>query len=162
MNVTVHASVFHGGGQKGDFGWMLEQPEYDGAFFIFNDNEGEFLAYQSDQGKSGPGCMPGGGNAAIRPWQCATPPRAGGIPTGSYNITDANGNHGYPSLTPEVKGYIDTAVAFIAKRIADTGCTDVYYSSDGNGGLGTHIFSPSPEVTSYIVSKINSLGTVDS
>ena len=55
------------------------------------------------QNLAGAGCAPGGGNAIIRPYQCKTPPRAAGIPTGPN----------YDSLTPEVKQIIDEAIATI-------------------------------------------------
>lgn len=152
MTVTVHPSVFTSHNQPGDFGYMLMQEEYASAFFIFNDNEEEFLAYQGNQGTSGPGCHAGGGNAGIRPWQCATPPRAGGIPTGAHG-------QGYTALISEVQGHIDTAVAFIAARIAEHGFTEVYYSSDGHGGLGTGIFEVDPAVKAYIVKQIEGLAS---
>ncbi|MDJ0823749.1 MAG: hypothetical protein QNJ09_18315 [Paracoccaceae bacterium] len=158
MTVTVHPSVYHGDNQAGDFAWMITQPAYAKAFFIFNDNQGEFLAFQGNtSATSGQGCMVGGGNAVIRPYQCMSPPRAGGIPTGSFAINDKVTRHGYPDLTPEVQSYIDTAVAFIAQRIAANGYTDVYYSSDGHGGLGHGIFNPADDVRAYIVQKIEGL-----
>lgn len=153
MTLRIHPSVFSHGGTDGDFGWMIQQDKYANAFFIFNDNEEEFLAYQGNQGTSGPGCSAGGGNAGIRPWQCATPPRAGGIPTGTLD------HGGYPKLTAEVKAHIDTAVAFIAARIADHGFTDVYFSSDGHGGLGTGIFRVGADVKAYIVQQIDGLAS---
>ena len=70
--MQVIGSIFGGGGKAGDFGWMIQQPEYDDALFIFNDNEEQFLAFRKNP-KSGAGCARGGGNAIIRPYQCAEP-----------------------------------------------------------------------------------------
>jgi hypothetical protein len=93
--MEVIGSIFKGSGQKGDFGWMIEQPEYAEALFVFNDNEEQFREQRKDP--SSPfGCTPGGGNAVIRPYQCEEPPRAAGIPTGVQGI-------GYAELTDQVK-----------------------------------------------------------
>ena len=155
MSVQIHPSVFSGPGREGDFAWMIAQERYRSAFFIFNDNQEQFLAFQADpSARSGPGCTAGGGNAAIRPWQCADPPRAGGIPTGGREVA---GGPGYPALTGEVKAVVDQAVAFIAARIAEHGFTDVYFSSDGKGSLGHGIFDPAPDVKAYIVERIQGL-----
>lgn len=157
MTVTVHPSVFKGSGQDGDFGWMVAQPSYATAFFIFNDNEGQFLEFQNNTANpTTAACSPGAGNGAMRPYQCQVPPRAGGVPTGSFAIIE--GGPGYPKLTPQVQAYVDQAVAYIAQVIADNGYTDVYYSSDGKGGLGHGTFNPAKDVCDYIVQKIESLG----
>ena len=46
MNLQVIGSVFEGGGYEGDFTWMIEQPDYADALFVFNDNEEQFRAHQ--------------------------------------------------------------------------------------------------------------------
>ena len=82
--MVLVASTFAGRGRAGDFAWMIEQPEYADALFIFNDNEGEFRAHQ----RHAPGarqCHAGGGNAVIRPTS-ATIHRA---PPGSRRATPA-------------------------------------------------------------------------
>lgn len=58
-----------------------------------------------------------------------------------------------------MQGHIDAAVAFIKARIAEHGFTDVYYSSDGHGGLGTGIFEVDPAVKAYIVKQIEGLAS---
>lgn len=151
----VIGSVFKGGGKDGDFGWMIDQPHYARAFFIFNDNETQWAAHRT-RPDGGPGCDAGGGNAVIRPYQCRTPPRALGIPTGDYGIA---GGPGYPALTGPVKTVIDDAVASIALAVAENGYREVYYSSNGDGGLGTSIFAPSPEVSDYIIGRVKALET---
>ena len=62
--MQVIGSVFTGGGKPGDFGWMLRQTEYDGALFIFNDNEEQFRGLPAATRRAG---------AAARP-VAATPP----------------------------------------------------------------------------------------
>jgi hypothetical protein len=102
--MRVIGFVFSGRGQDGDFSWMIEQDRYKDALFIFNDNEGQYKEHRDNPGDlTGPGCQPGGGNAVIRPYQCSTPPRAAGIPTGPN----------YDHVTPDVKHTIDDAIAAI-------------------------------------------------
>jgi hypothetical protein len=152
MTVKVIGSVFKGGGQPGDFGWMVTQDAYKHAFFIFNDNEQQFLEFHDHAAGARPvsACTPGAGNGAMRPWQCETPPRAGGIPTGSYGA-------GYSALTPQVEDLVDRAVDAIAATVAEHGFTEIYYSSDGAGGLGAGTFHVAQEVKTYIVSQIATL-----
>ena len=61
--MQVIGSIFSGGGKSGDFGWMIEQPEYADALFVFNDNEEQFLAFRRNP-KGGYGCDRGGGNSS--------------------------------------------------------------------------------------------------
>ena len=76
-NIRVIKSKYGGADKDGDFGWMIRQPQYDRTLFLFNDNEGEFLAHH---GGGTHNCGDGGGNAIIRPYQCRIPQRALGIP----------------------------------------------------------------------------------
>jgi predicted NAD-dependent protein-ADP-ribosyltransferase YbiA (DUF1768 family) len=144
--LTIIASVFHKGGEVGDFKWMINNPDYKDAFFIFNDNKEEFQIHHDDPNDPA-GCHVGGGNAAIRPWQCKTPPQAAGIPTGP-NFT---------GLTAEVQQLIDLAVNDIRANLKNTNYQRIIFSSDGNGGLGTGIFEVPEEVKKYIVKQIYSL-----
>lgn len=144
--LKIIPSVFHKGGQEGDFDWMIKQDKYKSAFFIFNDNESQFKLHLKNPSDPN-GCSIGGGNAKIRPYQCQTPPKAGGIPTGP-NFT---------GLTEEVKSMIDTAIIQIKEKIRLGGYTEVIYSSDGHGSLGTGIFHVPNEVKNYIVAEIEKL-----
>jgi hypothetical protein len=159
IKVTVIPVVFLGKGKSGDYSWMRKQAGYERAYFVFNDNERQFLAHQEDP-NSVEGCSPGGGNGAARPWQCETPPRAGGVPTG----TDTNG--GYPALTPEVKAIIDRAVAAIKSNVNKYSFDKVIYSTCLKGSspnctldddLGTGIFAPSEDVRGYIVTTLKNI-----
>ena len=144
----IIGSVFDGPGQPGDFAWMIQQPEYDDAFFVFNDNEAEFSRHQQHGSNAGV-CRSGGGNAVIRPYQCQAPQRSAGVPTG-----DSSG--GYPALTDHVRGVIDLAVGAVA--VASSGSDRLFYSADRSGGLGTGIFSVDDSVKRYIVDQLLSLG----
>jgi hypothetical protein len=90
VSMELVGSVFAGRDNPGDFTWMITQPAYADALFIFNDNEEEFRAHEGHASGSGR-CHRGGGNAAIRPYQCQEPQRATGIPTGA-------GGQGYRRL----------------------------------------------------------------
>jgi hypothetical protein len=148
--VQVIGSQFSGAGAEGDFSWMIERPEYADALFVFNDNEEQFRAYVKDPA-GGAGCSPGGGNAVIRPYRCADPPRAAGIPTGS-------GGGGYPSLTDAVRGVIDDAIAVIEDLLASGRYERLVYSAASDGGLGTGIFRVGDDVKRYIVDELRKLG----
>src|SRR6516162_7862531 len=64
QNFSVRGLVFTGTGKLGDFAWMITQPEYQDALFIFNDNEDQFEAHRtSPESRTGPGCTHGGGTA---------------------------------------------------------------------------------------------------
>ena len=159
IKVEVIPVVFSGKGKPGDYAWMRSQSGYERAFFVFNDNEEQFLAHQENP-NGAEGCAPGGGNAAVRPWQCETPPRSAGVPTG----TDANG--GYQDLTPTVKAIIDRAVAVIEYRVRQYSFDAIIYSTcikrsslncTLDDDLGTGIFAPGEDVRRYIVSRLKSV-----
>ena len=145
----VIGSQFAGGGRDGDFAWMIEQDAYADALFVFNDNEEAFRAYQRDPA-GGAGCSRGGGNAVIRPYRCADPPRAAGVPTGASG-------RGYSALTNDVRGAIDEAFAVIDELLASGRYARVFYSADAAGGLGTGIFTVADDVKAYIVERLRAL-----
>lgn len=147
--MKVIGSVFCGAGKDGDFSWMIRQDQYRDALFIFNDNEGQYKAHRDrPQDLAGEGCAAGGGNAIIRPYQCQTPPRAAGIPTGP----------GYDGLTPATKQIIDEAIATIKSIAVKEGYERIIYSAaNANGDLGTAIFHVADEVKKYIVGQLRGL-----
>ena len=148
--IKILPSVFNGGGKDGDFDWMIQQDQYKKTFFIFNDNVTQFEIHQRDPEDS-TGCATGGGNAIIRPYQCKTPPQAGGIPTGPN----------YSGLTSDVKSKIDQSIKSIKNGILAGDYNQVAYSSNGKGGLGTSIFKVPEDVKSYIIEQINSLAEIE-
>jgi hypothetical protein len=145
-------SVFQGGSKPGDFSWMIEQPEYSDALFIFNDNEQEFYLHRQQHAPGSDRCSPGGGNATIRPYQCRLPQRATGVPTGSNGV-------GYSQLNKHVRGVIDEALGTIADLVAGGQVATVIYSADQAGGLGTGIFKVGPDVRGYIVDGLRRVAT---
>ena len=147
--IEVVGSAFNRPGQPGDFAWMIKQPEYADAFFVFNDNEAEFRRHQRHGANAGL-CRSGGGNAVIRPYQCRSPQRSAGVPTG-----DTSG--GYRALSDHVRGAIDSAVDAVA--VASAGYDRLFYSADGSGALGTGIFRVDESVKRYIVEQLRALGT---
>jgi hypothetical protein len=150
--MELTGSKFKGGGKAGDFGWMIRQPDYDDALFIFNDNEAEFRAHQ-DHGMGSGRCHAGGGNAGIRPFQCQVPQRAAGIPTG------ADGQ-GYQRLDDHVRGVIDDALLAIRDLVATGRYGRIIYSAENAAGdLGTGIFQVSDDVKRYIVEGLRKLAT---
>ena len=142
--VSIIPVVFEKANTYGDFGWMINQPEYKDVLFLFNDNQEQFVSFLKGQYN---GCTRGGGNAIIRPYSCSNPPRSAGIPTGSEN-------EGYSNLK-EAKPYIDAAFKRIEQLISTKLYRRVMYSADKDGkSLGSSIFSPSQSVKDYILNKI--------
>ena len=152
-SVSVVGSVFTTRGCDGDFGWMIEQPEYEDTLFVFNDNEEQFLAHLEDPTSSF-GCSVGGGNAVIRPYRCRQPPRSAGIPTGVDG-------QGYNSLNSSSQRTIDLAIEHIQTLLSSGNYHRVIFSSDGDGGLGTGIFEVDSSVKDYIVQSLRGLDSCD-
>jgi hypothetical protein len=71
--IELVPSVFVAKDRDGDFRWMIERPEHARSLFVFNDNEGQFDHLMS-------AISPGGGNAAIRPYQLHGPKAAASRP----------------------------------------------------------------------------------
>ena len=149
-SVELVPSRYGGRDRPGDFAWMISRPEYADALFVFNDNEEQFRAFQRDP-HGGSGLSPGGGNATIRPYRGAEPPRAAGIPTG-------RSGHGYAALTADARQAIDDALEVIAGLLA-TGAYRrlVYSATNDEGELGTGIFDVADDVKRYIVSGLRRL-----
>ena len=153
MPVVLTPTVFSHGGTIGDFGWMINQPRWRNALFIFNDNERQSQAFLAavTSGRIDPSsnaCQAGGGNAVIRPYQCQTPGRAAGVPTGP----------GYARLTDHAKQQIDDSIAYVAKLLASNQeFTEVIYSasSDDPRVLGHGIFDVGYDVLRYIPAELN-------
>jgi hypothetical protein len=150
--MEVIGSRFEGGRKPGDFGWMIRQPPYDDALFIFNDNEEEFRAHQRHGSGRGQ-CHAGGGNAVIRPFQCREPQRAAGIPTGASG-------RGYSRLDDHVRGVIDVALQAVRDLVATGQFARIIYSAENVAGdLGTGIFQVSEDVKRYIVEGLRGFAT---
>ena len=145
MTIKVVRSIYRSAGVLGDYLWMIDQPEFARALFIFNDNEEQFDAFVA--GKAS-GFTVGGGNAAVRPLRKLVPPRAAGVPTGKHGC-------GYSAFDTSTKAKIDEALA-VVDALLNTGNYDkivVSTSKDGDT-LGTGIFEVAREVRDYIFSQL--------
>lgn len=147
--VEVIKSKFHHAGQEGDFSWMIGQPQHQSVLFLFNDNEDEFYTHFNG-GKHI--CGSGGGNAAIRPYQCLPVPRAVGIPTGTY----APGIHykGYSVLDDHVTKVLDDAFLQLDNLLSTGRYTALAFSWDDKKKLGGKIFETAQPVRDHIVERI--------
>jgi len=148
--IPIFGVEFNGKRDKfGDFAWMINQTNYENSLFIFNDNEEDHSTPKK-----------GGGNAKIRPYNkhgyqaLGLPqPRSAGISTGTL----AKG--GYGSLSDDVKLYIDECVREIKDLLRRHEYDSIYFSIDGNEGLGTGIFKVDEKVKEYIKTQILSLSS---
>lgn len=147
--VNVIKSKFDGANKEGDFAWMIKQPHHARTLFIFNDNEGEFYAHFKGGEHR---CSKGGGNAGIRPHQCAPEFRAVGIPTGTYSSGPHYG--GYSSLDDHVKTVLSDAFSQLETLLKSGRFDSVAFSWDDETKLGGRIFETAQTVRDYIVEQI--------
>lgn len=159
-NVIVIPVMFERVGTIGDFGWMIQQPEYQDSLFIFNDNEEANLAYrlrwvENDKYSMTLGIAneAGGGNAVIRPYRCVLPkdhPKSAGLPTGKSG-------RGYQSLEEAQVGAA-WAMAHITGLVKSGKYQRVFFSVGKDGLLGQGIFNISPEVRQFFTNFLVNLG----
>lgn len=147
--VAVIKSQYSDDDVEGDFGWMIRQPHHQRTLFIFNDNEGEF--YQHFNGGAHT-CSAGGGNAAIRPFQCGPEPRAAGVPTGTYE----SGPHymGYSVLDDQVRRAVGDAMTQIESLLSSGRFDSIAFSWHPTKHLGGKIFETAQVVRDYIVEEL--------
>jgi len=147
MQIKKVRSTFTRLGMQGDFGWMIEQPQYARSLFVFNDNEAQFKDFHSKQPS---GLRAGGGNAIIRPYQAGVQPRAAGIPTG-------NGS-GYKQLNAHVLNVIDMAIDHIKNLLASGDYDELIYSYDPKENtLGSGIYDVDISVRNYIFNELEKM-----
>jgi hypothetical protein len=157
--IQVIPVIYNQNNMIGDFTWMIERPEYNDVLFIFNDNEEQFLIFHEylnngNQNLANDACNAGSGNAQIRPYQCLNPPKAAGIPTGSYN------NGVYVDINT-AKPYIDASIRYIRQLLRSGLYKRIVYSAGPDGYiLGIKEFNPSPDVLNYITQQINDLSNI--
>ncbi|MCB9680805.1 MAG: hypothetical protein H6733_04970 [Alphaproteobacteria bacterium] len=150
MSIVLEPAYFYRDDPETDFAWRITQPADADALFLFNDNVGAYDQFHAGD-RSG-GCAAGGGNATIRPYQCATPPRAAGMPTGP----------GWDTLTDAVRATIDAAAAYAAGVARAQGYRRLIYSATPGdpGRIGTSIFHVGDDVRRYAVTALaRALGT---
>jgi hypothetical protein len=145
MTIKVTRSIYRGVGVLGDYLWMIDQPEFARALFVFNDNEEQFDAYLAGEAS---GFTEGGGNAAIRPLRKLMPPRAAGIPTGKSG-------RGYSALDTATKTKIDEALSLVDALLKTGDYDQVVVSTSKDGDtLGSGIFEVALEVRDYIFQQL--------
>ena len=145
MEIEVIRSIYRDPGALGDYLWMIDQPEFARALFVFNDNEEQFDAYLAGEES---GFTKGGGNAAIRPLRKLLPPRAAGIPTGKSG-------RGYLSLDTATKTKIDEALAVVIALLKTGDYDQIVVSTSKDGDtLGSGIFEVALEVRDYIFQQL--------
>ena len=153
MPIHVIPSKFDRHDPSTDFVQAIEMPQFARTLFVFNDNEGEFHAHRGHHldGRLGQ-CSPGGGNAAIRPFQCRETPRATGIPTGTYDP----GPHymGYSSLDAHVLQVLVEAFERLDALLATGNYDSLMFSWDPHRKFGGKIFNTAQVVRDQIVEQI--------
>jgi hypothetical protein len=97
-------------------------------------------------------CSSGGGNAAIRPYQCHPHWQAAGVPTGSYT----KGPHymGYSLLDAQVTTAVRHAIEQIDKLLATGRFDTLAFSYDPVTKLGGRIFSTAQLVRDHIYDQL--------
>ena len=153
--VNVTPVFFTKSGQYGDMTWMITQPEYMDALFIFNDNASAFKAHS---------CNVGAGNGNIRPFQCKPYGKRSyiqviGIPTGP--------GWSEKCIPQDAKDLIDDAIRKARALIEKNKFKQVYYNGSANQTkppwgdkiIGSHTFRPSEEVKDYITEQLHNLAS---
>ncbi|WP_420457023.1 hypothetical protein [Rubrivirga sp.] len=152
--ITLTPSVFRPGDRATDFSWMIGHEPWAGTtLFVFNDNLTQSTAFldQVEAGSVDPGspaCQRGGGNAAVRPYQCASPPAAAGVPTGP----------GFAGLA-DARAAVDRALAHVERLLATGRYSEVVYSADAGDPtlLGHSIFRVPGDVRRYVPARLRAL-----
>ena len=100
-------------------------------------------------------CSPGGGNAAIRPYQCHPHWQAAGMPTGSYKA----GPHymGYSKLDAQVITVVGDAIRHIGALLATNRFDTLAFSYDPVTKLGGKIFETAQPVRDYIYEELSAV-----
>ncbi len=136
---------------------MIVKPTYKDALFIYNDNEDDYLKHSCEKGKR---------YAKIRPYRCAYSkplnlerPRATGIPTGVKRdiMKGRFRNRAYNIKYQRDEANIDKAIDEVSKLLENERYySEVFFSADKNGKLGTKIFHVDPITKNYITNKLRS------
>ena len=98
-------------------------------------------------------CSAGGGNASIRPFQCAPHWRAAGVPTGTYDSSSPH-YQGYSSLDPHVLAVVADAIGQIDRLLATGRFNSMAFSWNEVTKLGGAIFTTAQEVRDHIVAQL--------
>ncbi len=152
--IAVTPSVYRPGDRSTDFAWMIEHAPWDrSALFVFNDNLRQSAAFldaaEAGRVADGAACAAGGGNATVRPYQCGSPPRAAGVPTGP----------GFERLDGVAREAIDRALGHVERLLATGRYAEVIYSADPAQPalLGHSIFRVPDDVRAYVPVRLHAL-----
>lgn len=100
-------------------------------------------------------CTAGGGNASIRPFQCAPHWRAAGVPTGTYELGPHN--MGYSTLDERVTKAIVNSLNQIDRLLASERFDSLAFSWSHETKLGGGIFDTAQVVRDYIVTGLEAV-----
>jgi hypothetical protein len=98
-------------------------------------------------------CTSGGGNAAIRPYQCHPHWQAAGVPTGSISASSPH-HRGYSVLDAKVTTAIGHAIGQIDALLATRRFATLAFSYDPVTKLGGRIFDTAQPVRDYIYDQL--------
>lgn len=155
--MEVRGVPFNGAGKHGDFKWMLKQQSYARWVFVFNDNV-------VDSGQQAP--HDGAGSAAVRTqafkYNETSAPRVIGVPTGWCPSSG-----GFKIVDGQLEPFAARAITLSVERLV-VACLEfpnsvdvIAYSSDQrdltNERLGSSIFTLSPDLCDFIVTRLRSV-----
>lgn len=103
--VKVTPVRYAGRGQVGDFGWMIQQPQFRNSVMLFNDNLTQWAKFDN---------RPGGGNACVRPYQHRGD--AIGVPTGPFESLTSEGGFGYATAKDVIDASFERVVKLFLSR----------------------------------------------
>ena len=101
-------------------------------------------------------CTPGGGNAAIRPFQCDPHWRAAGVPTGTYEQGSPH-YMGYSSLDARAMKAVSDSILQIDRLLATGRFTSLAFSWNKDTKLGGRIFQTAQVVRDHIVTELETV-----
>lgn len=101
-------------------------------------------------------CLPGGGNAAIRPYQCAPHWQAAGMPTGTYESGSPH-CQGYSSIDARVRQAVADSILQIDRLLATGRFVALAFSWNKLTKLGGRLFNTAQPVRDHIVAELESV-----
>gem|GEM_PF-1815533 len=101
-------------------------------------------------------CSPGGGNAGIRPFQCAPHWQAAGMPTGTYERGSPH-YKGYSSMDDRVTRAVGDSILQIDRLLATGRFVALAFSWNKHTKLGGRLFNTAQPVRDHIVAGLESV-----
>jgi hypothetical protein len=155
MSVSLVPVVFRTKGARGDFEHMMQDPHYDDAVFVFNDNVVDASTF--------PVCK-GAASAVVRPRSLryssdATRSCSIGIPTGWSSLTG-----GFKVSSQEIEAFACRAIVLEVERllihaIGHPHIKRIIYSCDENdtSRIGQSVFKLPDALVDFIMAKLRAL-----